>query len=149
MRELLRREHGRIRRNDQRGTDDGGAASDLTRADRAYRHPAVIAALSGLEHLRLAARLQLALIRNGLGCRALGGGPHFLRWERHDAKVEAFLGEESLVPRHEHVETHERRHPLDRQRHGHGTLLGSRLPQESRDTFMSTIRRIDRSWSAT
>ena len=57
MGQLLGREDGRIRRYDQGAADNGGAPADLPRAYRAFRHPAVIAALSGLEHLGFAAGL--------------------------------------------------------------------------------------------
>ncbi len=67
VRQLLRRVNGRGRRDDQGPADDHGAPSHLERADCTFRHPAVIAALSGLEHLRVAARLELPLVRGGLG----------------------------------------------------------------------------------
>src|SRR5262249_34573174 len=66
----------------------------------ASAHPAVMAALSGLEHLGFAARLQLSLVGDGLHGRALHGGAHLLRRKRGDPEIETFLSEESLVPRH-------------------------------------------------
>src|SRR5262249_2220364 len=64
--ELLRRVDAGGRRDAQGPADDHASPSDLSRADRAFRHPAVIAALSGLEHLRFAASHELALVRGGL-----------------------------------------------------------------------------------
>src|SRR5262249_58586518 len=69
-RELAGRVDGRGRRDDESSADDHGAAADLPRPYRAVRHPAVIAALSPLEHRGLAAILELALVRGGLCLRA-------------------------------------------------------------------------------
>src|SRR5215468_10233337 len=120
MGELLGREDRRLGRHDEGAADDGGATSDLARAYWAFRHPAVIAALSGLEHLGFAASLQLSLVGDGLRGRALYGGAHLFGRKRGDPEIETFLREESLVSRHQYVETHEGHHALDRQGHTHG-----------------------------
>src|SRR5262249_38958948 len=65
-------------------------------------------------------RLQLSLVGDGLHGRALHGGAHLLGRKRGDPEIETFLREESLVPRHQYVETHEGHHALDRQCHAHG-----------------------------
>jgi hypothetical protein len=64
MRQLLRHVDVRIGRNDEGRADDHRAATDLKRTDPAFRHPAVIAALSPLEHRGFAAFLKPALIRH-------------------------------------------------------------------------------------
>src|SRR5262249_40216854 len=92
--EFLRCEDRRLRCDDEGRADDGASPADLTRAYWAFRHPAVIATLSGLEHLGFAARLQLSLIGDGLRGGALRGGPHLLGRKGGDPEVEAFRREE-------------------------------------------------------
>src|SRR5215472_7773093 len=102
MGELLGCEDRRLGRHDEGAADDGGAPSDLPRAYWAFRHPAVIAALSGLEHLGFAARLQLSLVGDGLHGRALHSRAHLLWRQRGELEIETLLGEKSLVPRHQY-----------------------------------------------
>src|SRR5206468_4011524 len=92
-------------------------------------HPAVMGALSCLDHLRLAASHELALVRGGRSGRAFGGGTAPVRGQRRDAEIETPRGKQTLVPRDENVQTHERHHALDGQRHRHGRrpLLGSKV----------------------
>src|SRR5439155_2653893 len=88
VREVLWREGGRGRRDDEGSAHDHAAPSDLERANSAFRHPAVIAALSGLEHLRFAARLELPLIGGGLRGCAFRGGLYLVGRERGDPEIQ-------------------------------------------------------------
>src|SRR5207245_2911942 len=61
---------------------------------------------------------------DGVGERAVGSGANLVGGEPGDPEIEAFRGEHALVLSHQHVETVEREHTLDRHRHGgHGTHL--------------------------
>src|SRR5438876_62535 len=114
VRELLGDVDIGARGNDESRTDDHRPAPDLKRAYRTFRHPAVIAALSPLEHRGFAAFLKPALIRDRARQGPFRRGPDVTRFARHHPEVQSLRGEQALVHGDQHVETAEGGHRLDR-----------------------------------
>src|SRR5262249_5292339 len=121
VRQLLRHVDLRVGRNDQRSTDDHGPATDLERTHAAFRHPAVIAALSPLEHRGFAAFLEPPLIGDRARQRPFRGGANVAGLARHHLEIEALGPEQAFFDGHQHVEAAECGYWLDRHLHHRGS----------------------------